>query len=293
MRPVRTLVLGVVIGCSSLAVPTLALAKPSGGPLDITNTDTGRRLAGEAAERQSSRRHVDADHLKVWRLGPGDYLVGDAWPKNLKADMSAEATGLTAVSMTYEVGSSPTIPEVRRSLGAASVLGATWSYVSGACFTRLQSAFGWLDSCYQVHKLTNDNDPRDFYKLEQYGSAGAMVLGKIYSGWLGAVKAASSSAMSWIDWSPRRTVTGGCQSIPLSVSALGVSFSASGIMCERWNVSKYADPGHYREEWSCGCLPTLGQPYPNVREIDYLQVVSVANGKPAIWTLSAGFQALP
>jgi hypothetical protein len=274
-------------------MPTLAAAKPPAGPVDITESDIGRRLAGEAAERQSSRRHVQAGHLRVWRLGPGDYLIGDAWPKKFKSEVSAEATGLTTVSMSYEVGSPPSNPEARSSSDAASVSAATWSYVSGACFTRLQNAFGWLDSCYQVHKLKNETDPRDFYKLEQYGSEGAKFLGKIYSGWLGAAKASSSSAMSWIDWSPRGTVTGGCQTIPLSVSALGVSYSASGIMCERWNVYKYADAGHYREEWSCGCLPTLGQPYPNVREIDYLQVISVANGKSAIWTLSAGYQALP
>lgn len=293
MRLVRTLALGVLISGSSLSLPTLAAAKPPIAPVDITSSDVGRRLAGEVAERQSSRRHVQAAHLHVWRIGPGDYLVGDAWPKKFKSEVAAEATGLTTVSMSYEVGSPPNSREARRTSGAASVSAATWSYVSGACFTRIQNAFGWLDSCYQVHKLTNERDPRDFYKLEQYGSEGAKVFGKIYSGWLGAMKAPTSSAMSWIDWSPRGTVTGGCQTIPLSVSALGVTYSASGIMCERWNVYKYADAGHYTEEWSCGCLLSFGQPYPNVREIDYLQVISVANGKSAIWTLRAGYQALP
>jgi hypothetical protein len=62
-------------------------------------------------------------------------------------------------------------------------------------------------------------------------------------------------------------------------------------MCERWNVYKYADAGHFKEEWSCGCIFPFGQPYPNVREIDYLQTVSVANGRYVEWTLTAGFLA--
>ena len=199
---------------------------------------------------------------------------------------------MTTVSMSYDVGGRQS-PSTSRIAADGGSVQAAWSYISGGCFTRLQNLFGWLDSCYQVHKLTNEGDPRDFYKLEQYGSEGAKILGKIYSGSLGAMKASSSSAMSWIDWSPRSTVSGSCQTVPLSVSALGVSYSASGLMCERWNMYKYEDAGHYKQEWSCGCVPTFGQPYPNVREIDYLQVISVLNGKSAIWTLNASYHAMP
>lgn len=291
-RLLRTLVLVALVSGSSLALPALAVAKPPIGPVEITNTVTGHELAVQAAERQSSRRHVLAATLRVWRLGPGDYLIGDEWPEHFKSDMVTDASGLTTLSMSYDVGGRTGASNSRITTDGGSVQ-AAWSYISGGCFTRLQNLYGWLDSCYQVHKLTNEGDPRDFYKLEQYGSEGAKILGKIYSGSLGAVKASSSSAMSWIDWSPRATLTGSCQTIGLSVSALGVSFSSSGLMCERWNMYKYADAGHYKQEWSCGCAPSFGQPYPNVREINYLQVISVSNGHSAIWTLSASYQALP
>jgi hypothetical protein len=292
MQSLRVLVLVMLLAGSSLLLPALAAAKLPAGPAEITNTATGVRLAKEAAERQSSRRPVHADDLRVWRLGPGDYLIGDEWPQHFKSDQVTDASGMTTVSMSYDVGSRLSVATSRFATDGGSVH-AAWSFISGACFTRLQNAFGWLDSCYQLHKLTNEGDARDFYKLEQYGSEGAKILGKIYAGSLGAVKAAYSSPMSWIDWSPRSTLTGSCQTVPLSVSALGVTFSASGLMCERWNMFKYADAGHYKQEWSCGCAPTFGQPYPNVREIDYLQVISVLNGKSAIWTLSASYQAMP
>lgn len=292
MRSPRIVVLVMLVSGSSLLMPALAAAKPPAGPVEITHTETGIKLTEEAAARQTSRRHVQAGDLRVWRLGPGDYLIGAEWPQHFKSDVVTDASGMTTVSMSYDVGSRQSASTSRIATDGGSVQ-AAWSYISGGCFTRLQNFFGWLDSCYQVHKLTNEGDPRDFYKLEQYGSEGAKILGKIYSGSLGAVKASSSSAMSWIDWSPRSTVTGSCQTVPLSVSALGVSFSASGWMCERWNMYKYADAGRYKQEWSCGCAPTFGQPYPNVREIDYLQVISVLNGKSAIWTLSASYQATP
>jgi hypothetical protein len=291
-RLLRILVLVALVSGSSLALPVTAAAKPPVGPVEITNTATGQRLATETAERQSWRHHVQAADLRVWRLRPDDYLIGTEWPRHFKSEMLTDASGISTISMSFDVGSRTSASHSRIGTDGGSVQ-AAWSYINGACFTRLQNAYGWLDSCYQVHKLTGESDPRDFYKLEQYGSEGAKILGKIYAGSLGAVKASSSSAMSWIDWNPRATMTGSCQTVPLSVSALGVSFSASGVMCERWNMYKYADAGHYRQEWSCGCAPSFGQPYPNVREIDYLQVISVLNGHSAIWTLSASYQAWP
>jgi hypothetical protein len=165
-------------------------------------------------------------------------------------------------------------------------------YLNQYCFSRMGDTLsGYLDSCYVLHKMVNESDPRDFYQLEQYGSVGAGQLRKIYSGFLEAQQAASSSTMSWIDWSPRGTITGSCQSVSLNVSALGVGISSSGIMCERWNITKWSAGGHFKEEWSCGCIVPFGQPYPNVREIDYMQAVSVPNGGSAVWTLSAGYTA--
>jgi hypothetical protein len=97
--------------------------------------------------------------------------------------------------------------------------------------------------------------------------------------------------MSWIDWSPRSSLSGGCQVVPLSISALGVGLSASGVMCERWHIAKSSTAGGFRETWSCGCPIGFGPGYPNTREIDYMQAVSVWNGGVPRWTLSQGYHA--
>jgi hypothetical protein len=117
-------------------------------------------------------------------------------------------------------------------------------------------------------------------------------LAKIYEGWLSAVKGPGSGSMAWVDWSPRGDLSGSCRGIPLSVSALGVGISASGVMCEHWNITKGSAAGTFQQAWNCGCIWPLGQPWPNDREIDYMQAVSVPNGKPVVWTLSAGFTAV-
>ena len=84
--------------------------------------------------------------------------------------------------------------------------------------------------------------------------------------------------MSWMDWSPRASKSGSCQGVPLSITVLGVGISASGLMCEQWNIYKYAAGGHFKEEWSCGCVYPLGQPYPQTREVDYMQAISIPGG---------------
>jgi len=291
MRSRRLLAAVVLVSGLSLVLPALATARPpSGSPAEITQTATGRRLATDVAGRHARLGvPVRADELRVWRLGPGDYLIGTSMPRNLRTSAVATADGAIELSMAFD-----TEPLRSQSISSTTSAGtqAAWRWVSQGCFSRIQNVFGYIDSCYAVHRLTGESDPRDFYKLEQYGTVGAKLLGKIYDGSLSAAKSAASAAMSWIDWSPRGSLSGSCVTVPLSVSALGIGFSASGVMCERWNIYKAAAAGQFREEWSCGCIVPFGQPYPNAREIDYLQAISVGGGKLAQWTLSASFRAL-
>jgi hypothetical protein len=299
MRQKRTLFVVALMSGSSLMIPALAAAKPPpGAPIEITDSSSGVRLATEAADRQAALgQRIDSADLHVWRLGPGDYLVGKSMPRNLVTSTTTNSDGQTELAFSYDVDSrSSMAPVAAANLAPDAAVTASWKFVAQACFSRLSNGYGWLDSCYRIDKIVNEGDPRDFCKLEQYGTVGASgfpYFGKIYSGWLAAAKSSSSAAMSWIDWSPRGNKSGSCVSIPLSISALGLPFSTSGVMCEHWNIYKYADAGHFKEEWSCGCIIPFGQPYPNTREIDYLQAISVLNGKLAQWTLSAGFAAVP
>jgi hypothetical protein len=283
----------VVVTALVLLSPALAVARPPrNSPVDVTATAIGRRLADQAAARHSAHgvatRRSD---LRVWRVAPGDYVVGRSLPDNLRTGTTVHADGRTESWMTYDT-EVPTPPTTTAPTAAAGLQTIAWTWRAQACFSRIQNTFGWLDSCYAIHKLTGESDPRDFFKLEQYGTVAAKIPGKIYDGWLAAVRTTGSASQAWIDWSPRGSLSGSCVSVPLEVSVLGVGFRASGIMCERWNIFKGAAAGHFKEQWSCGCIVPFGQPYPNTREIDYLQAVSVANGKVAQWTLSAGFTAI-
>lgn len=274
----------------AMGLPSLAAGRSPTGPVEITDSRAGQELAAEAAARQSRLgERVAAGDLRVWRIAPGDYIVGKTKPRNLAFGTATGAAGGIERTFSFDVGARASTSRAESEVLAAA--SPSWVWVSQGCFTRKHNSYGWLDSCFKLLRLAGESDPRDFYTLEQYGSVGAQTFGKIYSGWLAASKTSASAPMAWIDWSPRGSKSGPCVVIPLSVSALGQSFSASGLMCERWNVYKYSDAGHFKEEWSCGCIFPFGQPYPNVREIDYLQTVSVANGRYVEWTLTGGFLA--
>ena len=248
--------------------------------VEITGTADGARLALEGAARISADGvPTDPSAVHVWELGPGEYLVATDLPVNFKTTRTETADGLIRTEVRYDVEADAASNVAASSLqrariqlaakDAGSVVatsGPYWSWLSQYCFARLSNGLGWLDTCYVIHKLVGETDStRDYYQLEQYGTAGAWQFGgKIYDAWVAAQKAAGSSTMSWIDWNPRSNINHSCFSISVSVAALGVSISSPAILCEQWIITKWAEAGHFKLQWSCGC----------------------------IWTLSAGFTAL-
>ncbi|MGH2476092.1 MAG: hypothetical protein ACRDIL_12595, partial [Candidatus Limnocylindrales bacterium] len=294
------LALGLVGGL----VPEAAEASepPSGGaPVEITATPAGRDLAARAVA--SHARHgvtAEAGALRVWSMGLEEFFVGTRLPGDFDTSIGKTRDGSTRLEVAYDVGSRGAVPRPHAATGAvgatmtaAGAVIPSWAFLDAGCFARLGGgSFGFLDACYSLHRLANETNSRDFYKLEQYGTLSAGIAAKIYSGWMAASKASSGSgAMSWVDWSPRGNVKGGCQNLTLKIEALGVSFTSPAYFCEDNIPTKYEAAGSFRMEWSCGCIYPFGQPYPNSREIDYLQTVSVANGKPVRWTISAGYLA--
>jgi hypothetical protein len=274
-----------------LATSVSAATAGGAGIREVTRTAAGRAMVDRAAARHRAIGVVSSiADLHAWRLGPGDYLVGPYLPAGLETTLARAPHGGIRVGLSYQVSVASEAPAHGRLAATAS---PTWAWRAQACFSRIgDSFFGYIDACYLIHRLVGESDARDYYKLEQYGTVGAGWVRKIYNGTLSAVKGPGSGTMRWVDWSPRGDLSGSCTGIPLSVSALGVSINASGVMCEHWNITKGSDPGTFRESWECGCVWPLGQPAPNDREIDYMQAVSVPNGKPAIWTLSAAYTAI-
>lgn len=290
----------VVLALVGVMAPSAFGAASDQGFIEVTSTAKGHEMAAAAATRQAALgSQTSVSDLRVWRLGPGDYFVATQLPSNLSTSTTTNGASKTVKVITFDVSAATSaLPESTAgvigptSMGRLSALSASWSWLDQFCFSRMGTTLlSWLDSCYVLHRLAGETDPRDFYQLEQYGTLGAGTANKIYSGFLEGTQSGSSSPMSWIDWSPKSSVSGSCQTIGLNISALGIGISSSGLMCEHWNITKYAAAGHFKQEWSCGCVIPFGQPYPNTREIRYMQAVSVPGGGVARWTLSAGYLA--
>ena len=259
--------------------------------VEITATARGRTLvAEEAARARAAGRPVR--QTRVWEFGPGDYFLADRLPRNLSVRLVRDATtGAMNRVVSFDVEARSREPRSAVTAVANSA-GPSWIWLDAYCFGVIQNLAGRIDSCFALHGMVGESDPRDFYQLEQFGTISAKFAAKIYAGFVEGVKASSGSApMSWIDWSPRGSLVGGCHTVGISVSALGVSIGTSALMCERWDITKWIAPGHFRNTWSCGCIHPFGQPYPNTREVKYMQVVSVPNGGVPRWTLSAGVTA--
>ncbi len=300
----RSVAVILAMGLAGGMVPPAAVAgdapEPPWGftPVEISATPVGHDLADRAAARHARAGvAAKAAALRVWQLGPGEFFVGARVPEGLGTTTGRSPDGSTRFDVRFDVGAAGAIGRRRGGVSTTPSATATvvpsWAFLDAGCFARLGGgSFGFLDACYSLHRLANETNAKDFYKLEQYGTLGAGIAAKIYSGWMAAGKASSGSgAMSWVDWSPRGSVKGGCQNLTLKIEALGVSFTSPAYFCEDNIPTKYEAAGSFRMEWSCGCIYPFGQPYPNSREIDYLQTISVANGRPVRWTISAGYLA--
>ena len=285
LRPIA--LLAVVV----LVPPALGSAASPNLPRDITASTEGRGLAEAVAARwKSNGVAATARDLRVWDLtGSGEeFFVATGMPRALTTQTIVDADGTHHIEFSFEVSSSDSRnPEP---LFASTTAAADWSWLNQGCFARISNWAGWLDSCYAMHRLTGESDPRDFYQLQQYGTVGSG-LGKIYDGWLMGQKASGSSAMSWIDYNPRQSIGGNCVSVPIQVAALGQIIRDTGILCENWNITKWTEAGKFREQWSCGCVYPFGKGSNSTREINLMQAVSVPNGGTAKWVLTAGFTA--
>ncbi len=299
-RPAATIATLALLGAIALpAADTVdgADAAPSPTPVEITETPLGRDLARRAAARHAAAGvPVKARDVTVWEIGPNGFFVGGHVPDKLRLSVVRARDATTRARVSFVVGTSVegarsrTGPAPAPASATATVTIPSWAFLDAGCFARLGGGgLGFLDACYSLHQLVNETNAKDFYKLEQYGTLSAGIAAKIYSGWMSAVRASGSSTMHWVDWSPRGNVRGGCQNLTLKVEALGISFTSPAYFCENNIPTKSEAAGSFRMEWSCGCIYPFGQPYPNSREIDYLQTVSVANGGSVRWTLSAGY----
>lgn len=182
---------------------------PESRPLEVTSTVVGKSIAASTVRQFKLVGHSVSDQdLHVWELIPGEWLIGEALPENLHLQQVQGPQGPT-VNVTYEVGRSLGSARSSSASVVAAASGPSWIWLDQFCFARLSSLYGWLMPCYVEHGMVNETDRRDFYQLEQYGTVAAQQTGgRIYNGWLAAVRASDSAPMSWIDWSPRGSLSG-------------------------------------------------------------------------------------
>jgi hypothetical protein len=282
-------IVGATLGSSTARVGAHGLHDR---PIEITGTVKGAELVRHAAQRLAGRGlSADVTPLHAWRIAADEYIVARELPRGFASSVSTDDKGRLHVELRYEVTASAG-PDEGRIAGTRIAAIPTWQPIAGQCFAWLHNVAGELLPCYKLRKLVDETFPHDYYGLEQYGTVQATLFGKIYDGWVAAVKAPGSATMSWEDWDPLGDLTTNtCMIQPLSINVLGTGFSTSGLLCERWDMTLFQDAGHFKQMWSCGCLWPFGQPYPNSRGMRYLQGISVPGGGIPSWTLSAGFTA--
>lgn len=294
-RFVYVIVIAALTTAGLVSTTPGASARGGGGkPLEITATARGAELVQSVAKRFADQGFsTDAGRLHAWELGPDEVIVGESLPANLRSSVTTSADGKTRVEVSWDVGVDGDDAGRVAGLEGATAATPSWQIASQGCLAWMRSLLGELLSCYKVRRLVDEAFPREYYSLEQYGTVQALFLGKIYDGWVAAVRAPNTPVMAWEDWDPLGDlVTNNCMIQPLSISVLGTGFSTSGLLCERWDMTLYNDGGHFKQLWSCGCIYPFGQPYPNSRGMRYVQGISVSAGNGAWWTLSAGFLAL-
>lgn len=251
------------------AVPAVA-AQPQ-GPGDVTASTIGQGLAGASAQRFSGHGvQVKASDLRVVEDAAG-YLVVRAGTVLEDTDVKSPTT---AAGPLNDSGGGP---------GALAPMSDSWVLQANDCFSRVSDTFSWIDHCYKLYKDSEtSNGTKDFFLLQHFATAGPNSPWAIYSAKISSNPASNSAAMAWVDWSPKGSWSGSsCSSGTIGVTA-PISLTANVTFCEHWDMNKANPAVNYWLQWWTG--PTGIH---ETRGIDYMNTVSVAQGKWPVWLLPA------
>ncbi len=265
---------------------------------EITDDDDGRAIAAAAAERFSDYGvATDASDLTVTRYGDGSIVVAPKGTEILTASRDPQTgfVGASVLTPDFSAGATgSTAPRGIRAAPAAERDGEAsptttapyWSWWASQCFARLDSVYGWMDTCYHMLKLINDGsytyDWFDLHMFSTFVSKYPYALRDAY------VESGPSGSITqyWHDWSPRSDTSRSCSTVTLSVSAAGASLGFSHEQCETWDITKYAAAGRFRNTWLKGYFyPSPG----TEREVAFQIVSKVGQNKVVQWWLGWGF----
>lgn len=240
---------------------------------DVTDTNVGQRVATEAADRFEERYDININpkNLRVYDVARDqnlrDLLVA---PKSMEIDFVKQRIGpdekrhLSVRSAT--VSQRQAKAQSGNSGGAnASIQAESYPLVAGECFARYYEKEGsatvaWSDHCYKLHKYSgqvwNGEAYRDLFALFHYTTAKSvdnnwwLTKGSIWNSEHG-----NSDPMEWSDWDPRSDQKFDCfEPVTLGFSYGGASVSYSWDVCDTWNITKYSEPGVFRNDWEGSAL---------------------------------------
>jgi hypothetical protein len=281
-RKILLLLMSVVL-VAALSVSYVGAKSPLAiSKYDITKTTAGVQIAGEAVQRwQGYGWNFDHKELKVYELAPEDYLVAPASAK-IELEYIKQSDG----SVKLE-------PKIVTASPSASLLGTKdmyvmrsqyWGLMAAECFARHEGITGWIDHCYQLHKLMGETDSqKDYYTLTHYATAKSKFPFPLTNAWITCQKHSSSSTMWWVDWNPRTDqAVGQCGSITIGIS-FGAVLTYTGTICKSgWDITKYTEPGKFMNRW-------YGTAWWSEREVAYMVCVKVPQGGWPRWGLTANY----
>jgi hypothetical protein len=254
-----------IVALSALLVPSAGAAGREPG--DITTTERGATLAGEAAERYTRYGvATNRSSLRVVRLADRSEVIGPS---------SYSAADLAALGTDGAIA-------IRASDSGIETISATaapyWSLKFSDCFTRTYyyggqptEQLGWMDTCYHMHKVVNDGDGTwDYWDLHGFATVDATHKYAYTDDAYVHVYRCCGPTMYWFDWQPRGDRSGNCGTQTLSISYAGAGLSFGHSVCEWWLLTKYAAAGAIKVTWDGF---TQG-----AREVALMSAVKVANG---------------
>lgn len=289
--------ISVLFMCVVLVATLVSTYVSAASPLeiskyDITKTSVGDQIAREAAQRWTGYGwtcdRCDGKELKVYELAPGDYLVAPASAKIELESVKQPDGSVKLEPRIITVSPNGSLLGLETN-GVSPMASQYWNLVAAECFARLEGFTGWIDHCYQLHKLMGESDSqKDYFELTHYATAKSKTIFTLKWAKLECVKHSSSSTMEWVDWNPRSDQTrGSCGSITLSVGALGIGISGTFTICKSgWDITKYAEAGKFANKWYGWVWP------PSEREVAYMVCVKVPQGGWPVWGLTATFSAV-
>lgn len=230
---------------AALLLSAMMAPSPTSGAtpdLDITETRRGRVLAEAAAARFTDLGVVTApESLVVLDYGSDGHMIV---PRG--AQVLGPGSIITSPHALSRLQAQRSFPSLDGTMAPAPMATSEWKLVSDLCFTRRPTGEHWMDTCYHLRRLTNDgNSTHDYYGLAVFATAHSPRLESAYV----SSRRCCGATQAWFDWDLRGDVDTSCRSITLGLSAFGFGFTRGHTQCEKWDITKGAAAGEFRNTW--------------------------------------------